>query len=62
MPATVLLYSGTSHSFITKQFVAKHDIPISSMKTHLLVRSSNGEMKYVYVCPQVNLKIRGIDF
>jgi hypothetical protein len=32
------------------------------MKTHLLVRSTNGEIKSAYVCPQVNLKIRGIDF
>jgi hypothetical protein len=32
------------------------------MKTHLLIGSPNGEMKSTYVCPQVNLKIRGIDF
>jgi predicted aspartyl protease len=62
VPATVLFDSGASHSFITKQFAAKHGIPISSMKTHLLVSSSNGEMKSAYVCPQDNLKIRGIDF
>jgi hypothetical protein len=39
--------------------VSKHDIPI---KTHLLVRSTNGEIKSAYVCPQVNLKIGGMDF
>jgi hypothetical protein len=32
------------------------------MKTHLLISSPNGEMKSTYVCPRVNLKIRGIDF
>jgi hypothetical protein len=32
------------------------------MKTHLLISSPNGEMKSTYVCPQVNLKIREIDF
>jgi hypothetical protein len=32
------------------------------MKTHLLIGSPNGEMKSTYVCPQVNLKIRGINF
>jgi predicted aspartyl protease len=58
----VLFDSGASHSFITEQFVAKHGTPISSMKTHLLISSPNGEMKCTYVCPQVNLKIRGIDF
>jgi hypothetical protein len=62
VPATVLFDSGASHSFITEQFVVKHDIPMSSMKTHLLISSSNGEMKSTYICPRVNLKIREIDF
>jgi predicted aspartyl protease len=62
VPATILFDSGATHSFITEQFVAKHDIPMSSMKTHLLISSPNGEMKSTYICPQVNLKIRGIDF
>jgi predicted aspartyl protease len=62
VPTTVLFDSGASHSFITEQFVAEHDIHMSSMKTHLLTSSPNGEMKSTYICPQVNLKIRGIDF
>jgi hypothetical protein len=62
VPATVLFDSGASHSFITEQFVAKHDVPRSSMKTHLLISSPNGEMKSTYVCPQVNLKTGEIDF
>jgi predicted aspartyl protease len=62
IPATVLFDSGASHSFITEQLVAKHDIHMSSMKTHLLISSPNGVMKSTYVCPQVNLKIREIDF
>jgi hypothetical protein len=62
MPATILFDSGASHSFITKQFVAKHNIPMSSMKTHLMIGSPIGEMKSTHVCAQVNLKIRGIDF
>jgi hypothetical protein len=62
VPAIVLFDSGASHSFSTEQFVAKHDIPMSSVKTHLLISSLNGEMKSTYICPQVNLKIRGIDF
>jgi hypothetical protein len=62
VPATVLFDSGASHSFITEQFVANHDVPMSSMNTHLLVGSPNGEMKSTHVCPQVNLKIGEIDF
>jgi hypothetical protein len=57
-----LFDSGASHSFSTEQFVAKHNIPMSSMKTHLLIGFPNGEMKSTHVCPQVNLKIRGMDF
>jgi hypothetical protein len=62
VPATVLFDSGASHSLIIEQFVANHNIPISSMKTHLLIGSPNGEMKSTHVCPRVNLKIRGIEF
>jgi hypothetical protein len=60
--ATILFGFEASYSFITEQFVIKHDILMSSMKTHFLVSSPNGEMKATYVCPQVNLKIRGINF
>jgi hypothetical protein len=62
VPATILFDSGASHSFVTEQFVAKHDTPMSSMKTHLLIKSPNGEMKSTYLCPRVNLKIGGINF
>jgi hypothetical protein len=62
IPATVLFDSGASHSFITEQIMVKHDIPMSSMKTHFLISFPNGEMKSTYICPQVNLKIKGIDF
>jgi hypothetical protein len=62
VPITILFDSGASHSFSTEQFVAKNDIPMSSMKTHLLVSSPNGEIKSTHVFPQVNLKIEGMDF
>jgi hypothetical protein len=62
VPAIVLFDSGASHSFITERFVTKHDVARSSMKTHLLSSSPNGETKSTYVCPQVNLKIGEIDF
>jgi hypothetical protein len=62
VPTTILFDSEASYSFITEQFVAKHGIPISYMKTHLFVSSPNGEMKSAYVCSEVNLKIKGINF
>jgi hypothetical protein len=53
------LDSGASYSFITDQFVAKHGMPMSPMRTTLLVSSPGSDMKACHLCPQVNLKIRG---
>ena len=36
-PASVLFNFGASHSFITDQFVAKHNLPMHPMKQSLLV-------------------------
>jgi len=36
-PASVLFDFGASHSFITDQFVAKHNLPMHPMKQSLLV-------------------------
>jgi hypothetical protein len=42
VPASVLFDSGASHSFITSQFVAQHNIPISILPRHMLVSSPGG--------------------
>jgi hypothetical protein len=62
VPVTVLFDSGATHSFITDQFVAKHNMPVSPMKKPLLVSSPGGDMKASHLCPQVNLKIMGVEF
>jgi hypothetical protein len=41
-PASVLFDSGASHSFITSQFVAQHNMPISPMPRYMLVSSPGG--------------------
>ena len=61
-PASVLIDSGASHSFITAQFVAKHNIPMCIMPKPMLVSSSGGGMKAAYLYPKVNLKIMGVVF
>jgi hypothetical protein len=61
-PASVLFDFGASHSFVTNQFVDKHNLPMSLMKTLLLVSSPDREMKTSHLCPRVNLKILDIDF
>jgi hypothetical protein len=42
VPASVIFDSGASHSFITSQFVAQHNIPISVLPRHMLVSSPGG--------------------
>jgi hypothetical protein len=59
VPATALFDLGATHSFITDQFIAKHNMPVSPMKKPFLVSSSGGDMKVGHLCPQVNLKIMG---
>jgi hypothetical protein len=43
IPASVLIDSRASHSFISAQFVAKHSIPMCPMKQTMLVNSPGGK-------------------
>jgi hypothetical protein len=61
-PASVLFDSGASHSFVTNQFVEKHNLAINPMKKKLLVTSTGGEMKASHICPWVDLKLNEIEF
>jgi hypothetical protein len=61
-PATVLLDSVASHSFITSSFVAKHNLPIANMKHTMLLGSPGGEMRTKHICPAISISIRGVDF
>jgi hypothetical protein len=62
-PATILFDSGASHSFISSSFVAKHSLPIATMKHTMLVSSLGGEMRTKkHICPAVSITIRGVDF
>jgi hypothetical protein len=58
-PATILFDSGTTHSFISSTFVAKHHLPITIMKHTMLVSSLGGEMRTKHICPAVSITIKG---
>jgi hypothetical protein len=60
-PATILFDSGASHSFISSSFVAKHSLPIASMKHTILLISPGGEMRTKHICLAVSITIRGVD-
>ena len=61
-PTSVLFDSGASHSFITDQFVAKHNLPVCPMKQSLLVSSPGKELKASQLCPRVSMNIMGVEF
>jgi hypothetical protein len=61
-PVTILFDSGASHSFISSSFVAKHSLPIATMKHTMLVSSPGGEMRTKHICLAVSITIRGVDF
>lgn len=58
-PTLVVFDSGATHSFVTKQYAAKHHFPTVTMKHPILVCSTSGEMKATLICPKVSLNIRG---
>jgi predicted aspartyl protease len=60
-PATILFDSGASHSFISLSSVAKHSLPIATMKHTMLVSSPGGEMRTKHICPAVSISIRQVD-
>jgi hypothetical protein len=61
IPASALFDSGASHSFLTKSFVEKHNIPNYPLK-FLLIRSSGGQLRATHSCPQTKIEIRGLSF
>jgi hypothetical protein len=58
-PATILLDSRASHSFISSKFVAKHNLAIAILKYTMLVSSLGSEMKTKHICPAISIAIRG---
>jgi hypothetical protein len=59
--AIVLFDSGASHSFISSSFVAKHNLPIATMKHTMLVSSPGDEMRTKHICSVVSIT-KGVDF
>jgi hypothetical protein len=57
----VLFDSGALHSFISAEYVAKYNLPISLLKYRMVVSSPGGDMPARQVCLRVHIKIRGVD-
>jgi hypothetical protein len=60
---TITLFdSGVSHSFISSEYGAKYNLPLSLLKYRMVVSSPGGDMPAKQVCLRVHIKIRGVDF
>jgi hypothetical protein len=60
--AIVLFDSEESHSFITANFMQKHNLPLSMLKNRMIVSSPRGDMHARHVCPKVSILIRVLEF
>jgi hypothetical protein len=58
----VLYYFGASHSFISTIYIEKHNLPMALLRCQMIVSSPGGDMPARQLCPNVNLKIGGVDF
>src|SRR3954465_2914358 len=57
VPALVLFDSGASHSFISRVFVDKHELPTIVLKSSMLISSPGAEMSTSLGCYQLSLAI-----
>jgi hypothetical protein len=60
--ASVLFDSAESHSFISAECLAKHSIPLCTMPSSMLVNLPGGNMRAMYQCLGVKIKIMGREF
>jgi hypothetical protein len=60
--ATVLYDPRTTHSFISAQFATKYGIFKCPLRLRMTISAPERKMLVNYICPNVNVKINGIDF
>ena len=61
-PALILFDSGASHSFILKDFVAKHRFPVSPLGHLLVIQTPASEMKTNTMCQDLTISINQVKF
>ncbi|WVZ76164.1 hypothetical protein U9M48_024161, partial [Paspalum notatum var. saurae] len=61
-PATILFDTGATHSFITRSFAEKHNLPLSCMKRPMVINSPGGKITTNTVCTKVSINIREVEF
>ncbi|WVZ70284.1 hypothetical protein U9M48_018961 [Paspalum notatum var. saurae] len=61
-PTTLLFDTGATHSFITRSFAEKHNLPLSCMKRPMVINSPGGKITTNAICTRVSINIRGVEF
>ena len=56
-PASVLIDHRATHSFISTQFAAKHEVLKLPMRKRMVVKSSGKEQISSYICPRVSMRV-----
>uniref|UniRef100_J3KVA3 Integrase catalytic domain-containing protein n=1 Tax=Oryza brachyantha TaxID=4533 RepID=J3KVA3_ORYBR len=62
IPATVLFYSGDSHSFISRSFVWKHKLRVENLSNPMMISTPGSQMSCNLFSPSVSIEIQGISF
>jgi hypothetical protein len=60
--ATVLYDPRTTHSFISAQFATKYGIFKCPLRSRMAISALERKMLVNYICPNVSVKMNGIDF
>jgi hypothetical protein len=60
--ATVLYDPRTTHSFISAKFATKYGIFKCPLRSRMTISAPERKMLVNYICPNVSVKINGIDF
>jgi hypothetical protein len=61
-PALVLFDYGASHSFVSKNFVAKNHLPVSFLEHRLVIQTPASEMRTSYLCHDLTISINLVEF
>ena len=61
-PAAILFDSGASHTFISRTFATKHEIPIQTMKKGFCIQSPGGRVDTTETVCQIPIEIGGYIF
>lgn len=61
-PASVLFYSGASHSFVKSAFAVQHQLDMHALQSPYLISSPGSVFRTSQICRSVKIEIQGVEF